>query len=398
MIKLCFLIRQLSEGGAQRQLLTLAKGLDKTQFDITILSLYEGGAFSKEIEMIEGVRHICLNKRGRWDLIAFFFRLMRQLKQISPHILHGYLGTQNCLAIGMKPFSPKMRVVFGVRASYINLGKYDWLARWVYFMECGLSRFANLIIVNSKAGHDYAVSHGFPKAKMAIIPNGIDLDRFQADPQKRSDLRKEWDIDEKEILIGVIGRLDPMKDHPTFLKAASLLLAKRPNNFRFVCVGDGPEPYKNELISLAKELGLSRHILWVDFRSDMDTVYNGLDILVSCSTGEGFSNVIGEAMACNTPCVVTNVGDSAWIVGETGVVVPPENPEALAKGVEQCLECNLTNNSHQVSLRIKNHFSVDKLVEKTKEVLCESMKFENNYRLKLESFSVDYLSKEEKRN
>lgn len=387
MISICFLIRQLNEGGAQRQLLTLLKGMDKTKYDISVLCFYEGGSFTEEIKQLDQVKYICLKKRGRWDIFVFLYHLISQLRLIRPDLLHAYLNASNCLSIFLKPFMPRTRMVWGVRASNMDLSRYDWLSRYLYRLECFLSRYSDLIIVNSKAGYEHAASQGFPANKMLVIPNGIDTERFKPDPIKAR-IRSEWGAKDGDILIGLIGRLDPMKDHPTFLKAASLI-AKSRTDIRFVCMGSGPEPYKNKLIALGNQLGLTNRLLWLDFRDDISKVYNALDLVCSSSITEGFPNVIGESMACGVPCVVTDVGDSSWIVGETGVVVPPNNPKALAEGLLKCLNKINRETSIQARFRIKKNFSLKQLVERTESVLCPKILLKNSLLIKKPDFFLE---------
>ena len=320
-----------------------------------------------------GVPVISLEKRGRWDVLGFLLRLVRLLRQEKPDILHGYLGTPNILTVLLKPIFPRIRMVWGVRASNMDLERYDWLARWSYRVECHLSRFADLIIANSYAGMHYAIANGFPKNKMVVIPNGIDTEHFRPNPKARVQVRAEWGVAEDEKLIGLVGRLDPMKDHPTFLKAAALLARER-EDVRFVCVGDGPPDYRQELHALGRELGLAERLIWTGTRRDMPAVYNALDIATSSSYGEGFPNVIGEAMACGVPYVVTDVGDSAWIVGDTGIVVPPQNPKALADGWR--LKLNSLDQSAEskelIRQRILDNFSVSNLIQSTEAELCKN--------------------------
>ena len=170
-----------------------------------------------------------------------------------------------------------------------------------------------------------------------MIPNGIDTEKFRVLPDSRIKLRREWRIRDGQLLIGLVARLDPMKGHPVFLRAAALL-AKERDDVRFVCVGDGPD--EMELHQLSHELGLDSVLIWAGSRLDMPAVYNALDILVSSSSyGEGHSNVIVEAMACGVPCVVTNVGDSARIIGEAGggVVVHPDDTDALFMSIQKLI-------------------------------------------------------------
>jgi len=329
--------RSLGVGGTERQLVTLARGLHRQGHDVTVVVFYTKG--SLEIELHEsGIPVLDLRKSNRWDVLPFFIRLVRVVWKIKPRVIYGFLGTPNILTAFLKPFFPTIRMVWGVRASNVDLNHYDWLTRLSYSIECRLSRFADLIICNSRAGLEYAAAHGFPREKMTVIPNGVDTERFKPIAVARERIRAEWGIREKEILIGLVARIDPMKDHPTFLRAAAMLAQERPD-VRFVCVGDGSEPYKSELRQLANELGLDGRLIWAGARHDMPAVYNALDIAASSSSfGEGFSNTITEAMACGVPCVVTDVGDSALIVDETGVVVPPASPDELCEGFRLMLK------------------------------------------------------------
>ena len=374
MSKIAFLIRSLDYGGAERQLVTLVKALDKKGFEITVLCFYPGGPLEKDLEDSR-VKIICLEKRGRWDLFSFLGRLVHSLKEIQPDVLHGYLSESNMVAIFIKPFFPSLRMIWGVRASNVDLTRYDWLSRLLFPLECFLSRFADLIIVNSHAGHAYHLAHGFPANKMLVIPNGIDSERFKPDLEARIKVRSEWGILPETILIGLVGRFDPMKDHPTFLKAAALLCKER-QDVCFVCVGSGPENYRQELYQLAEQLDISEKVIWAGTRADMPAVYNALDIASSSSSyGEGFANVIGEAMACGIPCVVTDVGDSAWIVKNTGIIVPPQNPEAMAVGWNVLVKQQQYKNpviKLEIRSRIISEFNCNKLVQNVAGILMQS--------------------------
>jgi glycosyltransferase involved in cell wall biosynthesis len=171
-------------------------------------------------------------------------------------------------------------------------------------------------------------------------------------------------------LIGLIARLDPMKDHPTFLRAAALLTRQLPGA-RFICVGDGPANYRERLRNLSRELGLSQCLTWAGARSDMSAIYNALDIIVSASSYEGFSNVIAEAMTCGVPAVVTDVGDSALIVTDCGEVVPKEDAEQLKEAMARMLE-RLDKGGHDAA-RTRQHildcFSVPLLLHNTESAL-----------------------------
>ncbi len=361
------LIQSLAYGGSERQLVVLARELHKRKRSVVVAVFYPGGPLEKELREA-GVSVRGLNKQGRWDVIRFLLRFVRFLYQEKPDTLYGFFGTPNLLMALFKPVFPRTRMVWGVRGSNLDFTRYDWLAGLHYEVERRLSRFADLIIVNSRAGLDHAVANGFPKNKMVVIPNGIDTERFRPDPGARGRVRAEWGVTESEKLIGLVGRLHPMKDHPIFLRAAATLLQER-EDVRFVCVGDGPAEYRRKLHMLGEELGLGRRLIWVGARGDMPAVYNAFDIATSSSYGEGFPNVIGEAMACGVPCVVTDAGDSAWIVGETGVVVPPKNPEALAAGWKVSLARDRSQAALKARLRVEENFSVEQMVEQTEKAI-----------------------------
>ncbi|NJR14323.1 MAG: glycosyltransferase [Calothrix sp. CSU_2_0] len=365
--KIVFLIRDLNCGGAQRQLVTLVKGIDNTRFDVAVIYFYPGGTLVQELQD-NNCKVICLNKQGRWDISNFLWRLLNELKKINPDILHGYMGEANLLSILIKPFLPFTRIVWGIRCSKMNLDVYDWLSRFLSKVECFLFQFADLIIINSHAGKKDLLNFGFSEQKMVVVPNGIDTNRFQPDREAGIKVRSEWQVSSQQILIGLVGRLDPQKDHPNFLKAAALLCQEY-DNIQFVCVGTGDSKYIEELQQISEDLAISNRVIWAGRRTDMRAVHNALDIAVSASGfGEGFGNTIGEAMACGVPCVVTDIGDSAWIVGDTGIVVPPHNCQALAAGCKHLIELN---NDEKITIKQKARkkivecFSVDKLVENT---------------------------------
>jgi glycosyltransferase involved in cell wall biosynthesis len=232
-----------------------------------------------------------------------------------------------------------------------------------------LAHFADLIVVNSYAGFDEHQRLGYPAHKMVVISNGIDTEVFQPDSKQRADIRHLWGIKENELLVGLVARLDPMKDHKTFIRAV-MLMARQRKDIRFICIGDGPKGYKRELLALSRELGVDGCLIWAKALPVGRAVFNALEVLVLSSRGEGFPNVVGEAMACGVPCVVTNVGDAARIVGDTGVVVPAGNPARLAEGVLQMINRGIDPDKKQeIRRRIIEHYSKDRLVSQTYAVV-----------------------------
>ena len=328
---------------------------------------YHEGPLIEEIKDIHGINVISLSKRGRWDIIRFVFRFIKLLKTLQPDILYSFLPDANLVGLIVGRIVRVKRIIWGVRASNMDLSRYNWLARVSLFLSAIVSRFPNAIIVNSSAGMEFHRKIGYKNNRMDVIPNGIDTENFKPDPQSGLRVRVEWGIDEKTVSIGLIGRLDPMKDHTTFLQAVKIFDHKK-CSVCFVCIGDGKEPYKSEIHSLCSALGLNGFLIWAGERYDMAAVYNAMDMITSSSFSEGFSNVIGEGMACGVPCVVTDVGDSAAIVGETGIVVSPKDPQALAAGWIRMLG-HLNDKTYSIKemarARIVYHYNSEILIQKT---------------------------------
>jgi glycosyltransferase involved in cell wall biosynthesis len=367
-LKLVLLIRSLAAGGAERQLVSLAKALDKKVFDITVVCLYGGGPFEEDLRSA-GVPVISLGKKGRWELFGFLKRLIAALRKLQPDILHSYMSGQNVLAVLLKPVLPGTRIVWGVRASNVRLR--DWLDKLSFRLEVMLSRFADLIVFNSAAGRDYHLSAGFAASRTDVIPNGVDPRFFACEPKSRSILRAAWKIPEDSFVIGIVGRLNPMKDHWTFLRAAVIFAGRRPDA-RFVCIGNGPAKYLQDLRSFTDQPALTDKVVWHPFLDDMPAAYKALDICCSSSAyGEGTPNCVIEAMACGVPCVVTDVGDSRLIVNDLGIVVPPKNPEALADAWATMAR-QITDKPYLhvlVQESVASRFSVSSLATKTTHAL-----------------------------
>ncbi len=363
-MNILFLIRSLDCGGAERQLVVLARELSQRGHKVSVAVCYSGGPLEADLKKAS-VRMISLDKRGRWDVFGFLVRLIRTVRSERPDLLHAYIV--DLMTVFVQPFLRSMKIVWSIRSSDMDLSRYDWLCGMSYTLSCWLSRSTDLIISNSYAGRRVHVADGYPADRTVVIPNGIDTNRFFPNVEARERVRVQWGVREDEPLIGLVGRLDPMKDHETFLQAAVLLLQER-NQVRFVCVGDGLSEYRTALQDRAHTLGLSDRIMWVGMQSQMPHIYNALDLLVNSSSyGEGFANVLGEAMACGVPCVATDVGDSGLVIGDASQLVPPKNPAALKTAMQKMLGSK--PNAAEIRRRIVEHFSLENLVLTTEQML-----------------------------
>ena len=370
MNSILFLLRSFSVGGAERQLILLASELQQRGYSVKVAVFYPGGPLEAEARG-KGIRILDLKRRGRWDLLPFFLRLIGLIKTERPDILHSYLQVPNIWAAFVKLVLPRTKVVWGIRASNVDWKQYGWQARLTNWAETLLARIPNRIICNSQAGVLHAVKNGYPPERMSVVYNGIDTRHFIPDPGLGLHMRTQWAIQTEQKLVGIVGRVDPIKDHSSFIHASALVLRER-NDVRFVCIGGGKESLIQEYHELARSLNIDQYLVWAGEQANMLGVYNALDILVMSSISEGLPNVVGEAMACGVPCVITDVGDSARLVGELGEIVPVENPQALKQGILHLLmrlEKEGMVLKKAVARRIYEQFNVDALVNRTASLL-----------------------------
>jgi glycosyltransferase involved in cell wall biosynthesis len=252
-------------------------------------------------------------------------------------------------------------LVWSIRNSEFDRSVDHWLARVAFAIEEALSQSPAAIIANSFAGRDFAIRRGFPQDRIKVVQNGIDTQRFRPDSVLRRKQRRDLGLADDEIVVGVLGRLNSTKDYPTFLRAAAVV-SEAISTSRFLCVGGGPE--LERLQRLAAELGIADR---VTFTGDLDaaSALNSFDIACSPSITEGFSNAIAEAMSCGLPCVVTDVGDSAAIVGDAGRVVPAGSPDALATAILETAAALDRHDPARARARIVGNFSTGAMADQT---------------------------------
>ncbi|WP_348657784.1 glycosyltransferase [uncultured Thalassospira sp.] len=355
-MRILFLIRSLETGGAERQLLLLAKGLAGAGCTVQILTFYNSSSKFNASDYGD-VKITSLEKTGRWGLGRFLFRLLKEVRIFSPDIIHGYLPTGNLLALIAKAvglFRP--RVVFGIRASTMDLTKFDWLAKLTYTAEKKLSVFADAIIANSEAG---ALSFRRYNKQIHVIPNGIDTEKFAPNTDARNRIRKAWALPPDSYVIGMVARVDPMKDHQTFISAAGSL-SKDFSTMRFVCIGAGD---MSELEAECSRRKILDKFIFCGSKDNMEDYYNALDLVVLPSFGEGFPNVVAEAMSVGKPVVASNVGAVREIVGSTGIVIDVGSSDQLATACAKMK--NAGNREVEIRAVVMSRFTAAKLVDRT---------------------------------
>lgn len=301
---------------------------------VQVLSLREPGQASAVLRAA-GVELSSLDLPAGMVTPGGLLRLHAVMRRFRPDVLLGWMYHGNLVAGLARLMRPKARLVLAVRKSLDDLAGEKWHTRLVIRLHPWLARRAEAVIYNSSHGRDTHVARIGAAAKAFVIPNGFDLSEFYPDGKARAATRGQLGLTDADKAILLPGRHTPEKDHETFMRAAAELAGKRAGVHFYLC-GPGVSPENGALNALVPAAIRDRvHLLGP--RSDMACLYNAADILTLSSRTEGFPNVLGEAMACGTPCVATRVGDVAVVLDGHGVLVPPRSPSALAAGWERML-------------------------------------------------------------
>lgn len=370
-MKIFFLIRSLNIGGAERQLLTLATGLHQRGSNVQVIVFAGGGVLESDLQKA-GIPVWNLGRSGIKSLPLVFLRLWSILHAERPEVLYSFLQVANLWSGVLRIFMPRLKVVWGHRASMDTQSGGFW-GRLSFLIEILLAHKVDWHVTNSHTGSLFIEERGYPKDRISIIPNGIDIEKFK--PRDGSALKIQWGVTPSQKLIGFVGRLDPVKAHPVFLQAAAFIAQSR-TDICFMCVGGGEGDYVAKLKDMSNKLGLGQIMIWTGELQDMSSVYSMFDVLVLASVSEGFPNSILEAMACGVPCVATDVGDASVIVQDLGEIVPVNDVTELGDKILFMLR--RISDEPSLKLQVRQHvvekYSVSRLVETTSKKLEDLLK------------------------
>jgi glycosyltransferase involved in cell wall biosynthesis len=253
-------------------------------------------------------------------------------------------------------------LIWNVRASLDGLESFPANTRRSIQLSRRLSRFPEMLVFNSHAGRRQHLAYGFAADHTRVITNGVDPARLQPAAGARERIRAELGLRAATTVICHVARFDPMKDHVTLLRAAARM---RRADIHFVLAGPGVTPDCGPLRDEIAKSGLTDNISLLGSRGDVPDILSASDVFCLSSYTEGLPNAVVEAMGCGLPCVVTDVGDAAWLVGDTGLVVPPRDPEALAQALSAIVEEPLARRAERGSrarARITEEFSMRHMV------------------------------------
>jgi glycosyltransferase involved in cell wall biosynthesis len=359
-----FITTGLATGGAEIMLYRILREIDRQQFNPFVIALLGEGKVGTQISSLNiPVYYLNLQEKSSALKSIVYFREI--IKRVNPSKLQGWMYHGNLAAqIGQFFSFDKVDVFWSIHNTNPEVEKVS--TRALGFLLKLLSRYPRNILYVSEASRQQHEKKGFSSYHSKVIPNGFDISRFQPSEKLRRSFRKELLLDNDVVLIGLIARFHPMKDHQTFLKAASIMCQSRTDVY-FVLAGSGVNYENSQLSNCIDQLNIRDRVYLLGERHDTDCINAALDVAtVSSAYAESFPLVIGEAMASGTPCVVTDIGASAEIVGNTGVVVPPRSPEKLFQGWSKILDLNFEEKVNMDILareRIIKLFSLDKVVD-----------------------------------
>ena len=358
-------ITGLEVGGAEMTMARLISRL-RGEFAQRVIALTEMGPATSSI-VAAGVPVDAIGMSGRIPRPWAIFALMHRIREFRPDVVQTWLYHADLLGGIAARIVGVRNVAWNIRNNDLSARKSKLRTRGVAKLCAWLSRSVpRRIVCCARSAMETHVRLGYDATRMEIIPNGFDMERYRPCLSAREEVRHRLGISKDAALVGLIARFDPQKDHETFFRAAGLLTRMHPG-VQFVLAGRGVDSSNMEIQRWIREYALSDIVHLLGEQDDVQLIIAAVDLVASSSWGEAFPNVIGEAMACGVPCVATNAGDSAQIVGHTGRIVPRDDPLALAQAMEEVL--SLTENERRAlgekaRARIAEYFELSGMVKR----------------------------------
>lgn len=364
-MKILHLITCLNKGGAESALFFLVTR-DKCNTH-EIISMMGDNDYKATLTMY-GIPVHCLNlSRGKLSLSSLL-KLYQLIHTIQPDVVQTWMDHANLVG-GIVARMAGCPVVWGLRHTRIDSGISKLSTRFTYKICAYLSNLVPKKIIScSEKGVQSHIEQGYASKKMIAVSNGYDLRLSVPDDPSGAQLRTEWNVPENCLVLGMVARWHPQKDYANLIHALSLFSARSQHEWRGIFVGSGMEVSNIELVDLLVRYGVRDKVTLLGQRNDIPSIMNALDInVLSSRGGEAFPNVVAEAMVCGTPCIVTNVGDAAVIVGSTGWVVPPRDAQQLAEALHVAIvEMNnkeaWRKRKKACRKRIEENFNIEKMV------------------------------------
>jgi len=370
-MKILYIISGLSTGGAEMMLYKLLSVIDRDIFEPVVISLTDYSSLGNDIKNLNIPVYKMEMKTGFPNPFKIW-RFIKLIRKINPELIQGWMYHGNLAALLARwVLSDGVFLLWNIRHTPDDLKKEKRLTAWVIRLGAKFSSHPDGIIYNSNVSEQKHELLGYDNKNKKIIPNGFNCEQFKPFDNAKSKLCHSLGLKKDTLLIGLVARYHIMKDHVGFLHSAGKLNKTYPET-HFILVGQGVDKKNHLLIKLIKDLKIRKNVHLLGNRLDVDKITAGLDIACSSSSwGESFSNAIGEAMACGVPCVVTDVGDSTWIVGESGIVVKPGDRKAFTDAMTTLIKMSSEERLGLGKLarnRIIKHFSLNLVVKQYEDM------------------------------
>lgn len=359
MKKIVHIITGLNNGGAEMMLYKLLKSIDRQRYDMSVISMLDKGIMGEKIEEL-GIPVSCLNMNKTTGLLTSIQRAIRLCKEAD--IIQTWMYHANLFGLIINLLLKK-KMIWGIRRGALDPHIDKKRTRLIAKICAVFSRKADVIVYcakNSRIFHEQVLKYN--KEHALVIPNGFELGKYKRDKSAGADFRNKMEINSGTTVITFIGRYHAVKGYVNFCKALRLISNELNENYRVLFIGTGSTNDNQELKKLITENRLEYNSICLGRRDDIPTILSASDMYVSASYTEAFSNVIGEAMACEVPCVVTDVGDSAYIIGEAGITVKNNRPAVLAEGIREMYNKSMKERielGYKARLRVKELFDIE---------------------------------------
>jgi glycosyltransferase involved in cell wall biosynthesis len=363
------IISGLEAGGAELMLLRLLEKLHQDpdyqkSYRLVVISLTSGGYVGERLREL-GIEVQFLGMKSVLDIPRVLWQLRTQLIIGRADIVQTWMYHADLLGGLAARFAGITNVIWGLRGTAIP--QTGWSATRLIITLCAwTSHFIpRAIVACAESARTAHIELGYDRSRMLVITNGYQLNKFQVSPSLRREARARFELSDQTLVVGIVGRFDPLKDYQNFVRAAGLLTVdfkESPRAIRFLMVGRGIDAQNKTLATWLEENNIRRESVLAGELQQVQFAYAAMDIFCLSSAKEGFPNVVCEAMAMQVPCVVTRAGDAAEIVGQTGIVVVPRDAKALAAAL---LEMSKKDDSERAFLgmqarqRIENFYSIE---------------------------------------
>lgn len=368
MIRVLHLISSFGLSGAEGNLARVVSHMDRTRFFNQVVVMRRMPHFHASVASTVPVQS--LGMRSGVPTVRAMCRLTSLIRKLRPHVLQTWMYHADLLGLLAGRLNKTPAIAWNLRRSFIGMSQLGWSSRMELRAAARFSPQPDVVVTNSLAGQRTHEALGYRPRQWVHIPNSIDADTFRPDAKARATLRSELSLPSHTRLIGLVARFVPIKGHDNFAASAGILGKQNPD-VHFALVGRGIEPSNEPLVRILQSSGVFGRMHLLGERPDIHRVTAGFDIACSSSYGEGFPNAIGEALACGIPCVVTDVGDSALLVGAEGKIVPPGDPRAFAEACQGMLDLRPAVRRHQGlrgRKRMQTQYSIQSVVARYEEL------------------------------